>query len=62
MLFIMSVESEPLSNSAFVLIDLLSLIKMTAMIGRKVEGNILEIDGSSLLETNLFALLLLSKV
>lgn len=62
MLFIMSVESEPLSNSAFVLIDLLSLIKMTAMIGRKVEGNVLEIDGSSLLETNLFALLLLSKV
>lgn len=62
MLFIMSVESEPLSNSAFVLIDLLSLIKMTAMIGRKVEGNVLETDGSSLLETNLFALLLLSKV
>ena len=62
MLFIMSVESEPLSNSAFVLIDLLSLIKMTAMIGREVEGNVLEIDGSSLLETNLFALLLLSKV
>lgn len=62
MLFIMSVESEPLSNSAFVLIDLLSLIKMTAMIRRKVEGNVLEIDGSSLLETNLFALLLLSKV
>lgn len=62
MLFIMSVESEPLSNSAFVLIDLLSLIKMTAMIGRKVEGNVLEIDGCSLLETNLFALLLLSKV
>lgn len=62
MLFIMSVESEPLSNSAFVLVDLLSLIKMTAMIGRKVEGNVLEIDGSSLLETNLFALLLLSKV
>lgn len=40
MLFVMSAESGPLSNSAFVLIELLSLIKATAMIWRKVEGDV----------------------
>ena len=50
----MNVESDPVPNNAFLLIVLLPLIK--------VEGDVLELDDSSLLETNSFVLFSWSKV
>ena len=40
---VMNVESDPVSNNAFVLIALLPLIKVTDIIWRKVE-DVLELD------------------
>ena len=48
----MNIESDPVSNNVLVLIVLLPLIKVTVMIWREVEGDVLELDDSSLLETN----------
>ena len=59
---IVNVESDPVSNNAFVSIVLLPLFKVTGMISRKVEGDVSELDDSSLLETNSFVLSLWSKV
>ena len=58
----MNIESDPVSNNVLVLIVLLPLIKVTVMIWREVKGDILELDDSSLLETNSFVLFLWSKV
>ena len=58
----MNVQSDPVSNNAFVLIVLLPLIKVTGKIWRKVEGDALELDDTSLLETNSFVLSSWSKV
>ena len=46
-LVVMNVESDPVSNNAFVLIALLPLIKVTGMIWRKVE-DVLELDDCTL--------------
>ena len=51
----MTTKSDLVFNSAFVLIDLFPLIKVTGMDWRKVE-DVLELDNCSLLETNLFVL------
>ena len=53
---VMNIDSDPVSNNAFVLIALLLLIKVTGMIWRKVEGDALELNDTNLLENNLFVL------
>ena len=58
----MNVEPDPVPNNAFVLIVLLLLIKVTGMICRKGEGDALELNDSSLFETNSFVLSSWSKV
>ena len=58
----MNVESDPVSDNAFVLIVPVPLIKVTGMIWRKVKGDVLELDDFSMLETNSFVLLSWSKV
>ena len=52
----MNIDSDPVSKNVFVLIVILLLIKVTSMIWRKVEGDALELNDTSLLETNLFVL------
>ena len=44
---------DPVCNNSFVLIGLLPLIKVSGMIWRKIEGDVLELDDTSQLETNL---------